>query len=110
NGAIAAELGISLDGAKWHVSEIITRLGVDTRDEAAEYWRHRNGLRMRFTRVLQGLFGSSTLKIVGVTAALGAFVVASAMVVFALMDSGDGSPQAGAPTPPGESATPDPTE
>ena len=27
NREIAEELGISLDGAKWHVSEIITRLG-----------------------------------------------------------------------------------
>mgnify|MGYP003497521350 CR=1 FL=1 len=31
NGQIAETLGISLDGAKWHVSEIITKLGVDTR-------------------------------------------------------------------------------
>ena len=109
NGEIASALGISLDGAKWHVSEIITRLGVDTRDEAAEYWRHRNGLRMRFTRVLQALFSSNVLKVVGATAAVGAFIVASALVVFALNDSGDGSPQAGAPTPPVETTTPDPT-
>ena len=51
NREIAEELGISLDGAKWHVSEIITRLGVQSRDEAAEYWRHENGWRMRITRV-----------------------------------------------------------
>ena len=44
NGQIAEALGISLDGAKWHVSEIIARLGVDTREEAAEYWRKQNGL------------------------------------------------------------------
>ncbi len=108
NGEIAAELGISLDGAKWHVSEIITCLGVDSRDEAAEYWRHRNGLRMRFTRVLQAVFGSNLLKIVGATAAAGAFIAASALVVFALQNSGDGSPQAGSPTPPGETTTPAP--
>lgn len=110
NGEIASELGISLDGAKWHVSEIITRLGVDTRDEAAEYWRHRNGLRMRFTRVLQAVFGSNVLKFVGATAAVGAFIAAAALVVFALNDSGDGSPQAGAPTPAAESPTPNPTD
>ncbi len=109
NGEIANELGISLDGAKWHVSEIITRLGVDSRDEAAEYWRHRNGLRMRFTRVLQGIFGSNVLKVVGIGAAVGAVVVASAMVIFALNDSGDGSPLAGVPTPPAETTTPEPT-
>lgn len=38
NAQIASTLQISLDGAKWHVSEI-TKLGVDPRDEAADYWR-----------------------------------------------------------------------
>jgi DNA-binding CsgD family transcriptional regulator len=27
NGEIATALGISLDGAKWHVSEVMTKLG-----------------------------------------------------------------------------------
>lgn len=35
NEEIARELGITLDGAKWHVSEIIARLGVRDRYEAA---------------------------------------------------------------------------
>ena len=38
NEEIARHLGISLDGAKWHVSEIIGRLGVADRYEAAR-WR-----------------------------------------------------------------------
>jgi len=38
NEEIARELGISIDGAKWHVSEIIGRLGVADRHEAAR-WR-----------------------------------------------------------------------
>jgi Tol biopolymer transport system component/DNA-binding CsgD family transcriptional regulator len=38
NEQIAQRLGISLDGAKWHVSEIIGRLGVADRYEAAG-WR-----------------------------------------------------------------------
>ena len=37
NAEIARELGISQDGAKWHVSEIIGRLGVTTREEAAQW-------------------------------------------------------------------------
>lgn len=41
NGEIARELGISHDGAKWHVSEIIGRLGVTTRDEAAQWQPER---------------------------------------------------------------------
>jgi dienelactone hydrolase/DNA-binding CsgD family transcriptional regulator len=35
NEQIAARLGISLDGAKYHVSQILSKLGVATRDEAA---------------------------------------------------------------------------
>ena len=34
---IADRLGISLDGAKYHVSEILSRLGVETREEAAAW-------------------------------------------------------------------------
>lgn len=38
NPQIAQELGISLDGAKWHVSEVLFRLGVTTREQAAAAW------------------------------------------------------------------------
>lgn len=41
NGEIARELGISLDGVKFHVREILSRMGVDSREEAAEAWRRR---------------------------------------------------------------------
>ncbi len=37
NEEIARRLGISLDGAKFHVSEIIGKLGVTSRSEAAEW-------------------------------------------------------------------------
>jgi DNA-binding CsgD family transcriptional regulator len=38
NEQIAQRLGITLDGAKYHVSEILSKLGVGTREEAAA-WR-----------------------------------------------------------------------
>jgi DNA-binding CsgD family transcriptional regulator len=38
NEEIAQRLGISLDGAKYHVSQILSKLGVATREEAA-VWR-----------------------------------------------------------------------
>lgn len=38
NEEIAARLGISLDGAKYHVSEVLRRLGVESRHDAAD-WR-----------------------------------------------------------------------
>lgn len=106
NGQIADQLGISLDGAKWHVSEIITRLGVDSRDEAAEYWRHQNGLRMRFTRVLQAFFSSTTLKVAGGTAAVASMVIATALVVSALRQAGSDATEPSAGNPPGDTADP----
>ncbi len=39
NVDIADALGISRDGVKYHVSEILSKLGADSREEAAEYWR-----------------------------------------------------------------------
>ncbi|MGE3075110.1 MAG: helix-turn-helix transcriptional regulator [Dehalococcoidia bacterium] len=41
NFEIAQDLGISLDGAKWHVSQILSKLGVTSREEAATYWKRR---------------------------------------------------------------------
>jgi DNA-binding CsgD family transcriptional regulator len=41
NPQIAERLGISPDGAKWHVKEIIWKLGVRSREEAAEWQRER---------------------------------------------------------------------
>src|SRR5947209_11300366 len=35
NEEIAQRLGITLDGAKYHVSQILSKLGVSSRDEAA---------------------------------------------------------------------------
>ncbi len=49
NSEIAEALGISLDGAKYHVRELCDRIGVDTREEAAEWWRQERGLPARFT-------------------------------------------------------------
>ena len=45
NRGIARELGISPAGAKYHLSEILSRLGVQSRDEAAT-WRREGGERM----------------------------------------------------------------
>ncbi|MGE3074584.1 MAG: LuxR C-terminal-related transcriptional regulator [Dehalococcoidia bacterium] len=108
NSQIADRLNISLDGAKWHVSEIITRLGVDSRDEAAEYWRHHNGLRMRFTRIASGFFSSGALKWGMASAFLGGVVVVSAMVIIALREAGGDETEHGG-SGVEDSATPGPT-
>lgn len=39
NPEIAEALGLTLWGAKWHVSEILSKLGLTSREQAAEYWR-----------------------------------------------------------------------
>lgn len=51
NPEIAERLGISRDGVKWHVSEILSRLGVDTREEARDEWRRSRGLPARLRRL-----------------------------------------------------------
>jgi DNA-binding CsgD family transcriptional regulator len=86
NPQIAETLGISLAGAKWHVSEVISRLGVTSREEAAEYWREQNRLPGRFARAMRGLFGAGLLK----TAAAGAAAatLSGGVVVAALVFDG----------------------
>ena len=39
NAGIANELGVSLDGAKWHVGELLAALDCDSRTEAARWLR-----------------------------------------------------------------------
>lgn len=55
NGQIAERLGLTLYGAKWHVSEVLTKLGVSSREDAAEYWRRERGIASRGRRALAGL-------------------------------------------------------
>lgn len=91
NGEIAETLGISLDGAKYHVREIITKLGVDSREEAAEWWRRAERRAVGFHRVLAALplkavIGRAGL-VLGAAAAVG---LAIGVVAFGRQDnSGD---------------------
>jgi DNA-binding CsgD family transcriptional regulator len=66
NAQIGERLGMTLDGAKWNVSEILTKLGLASREEAAEYWRWRHG--SVWSRV-RGWLGAPLLKIAGAGAA-----------------------------------------
>jgi DNA-binding CsgD family transcriptional regulator len=67
NEQIAERLGISLDGAKYHVSEILSKLGVETREEAA-VWEPTE--RRRWWQRLIAL--PAAAKIVGVAAVIAA--------------------------------------
>jgi DNA-binding CsgD family transcriptional regulator/Tol biopolymer transport system component len=50
NVEIANALGIRFDTAKWHVSELLSKLGVERREQAAKEWRHWNRVHRRWVR------------------------------------------------------------
>jgi DNA-binding CsgD family transcriptional regulator len=105
NGEIARELGITLDGAKWHLGEIITRLGVGSREEAAAIWRAEQRPMRRLQR---WAFALPLRPVLGATMA-GASVVG--LAVAAMLVLGDGETPADdtvEPTLPNADATPTP--
>ena len=103
NTEIAEALGLSLAGAKWHVSEILSKLQADQREEAADYWRRYNGLAPRFERIFRGIAGGFATKwIAGTAAVLVAGASAAVIVAIALNQSSEeplasGTPIAGVP-------------
>ena len=95
NGQIAEALGISFAGAKWHVSEVISRLGVSSREDAGAYWREVRGLRRLVGRITRGVLAIGAAKVVAGGAAIAAVVVA-AIAVIALANGGGSEPGDGA--------------
>ncbi len=83
NAQIAEELDISFATAKWHVSQIISKRGVSSREELVEEWRAMHGLRGRFRRFAGVVLGANVLKFTvgGVALVIGATAVASALIV-----------------------------
>jgi DNA-binding CsgD family transcriptional regulator len=118
NAEIADSLGVSLDGAKYHVREILGKLGVDSREEAASYWHAYNRPTARLARALSGVFGLGTLKaVVGGAAIIAAGGAVAAIVVginAARQDTSGGEPAATippeeTPNPPPATTTPEPS-
>jgi DNA-binding CsgD family transcriptional regulator len=103
NGEIAALLQISLSGAKWHVTEILSKLGVESREEAADYWRRYNGAGQRLRRAVHAL---SAIPLLAKAAAgtTGVFALGAATVLSMGMLASDGTSPAAAATatPPAE--------
>jgi DNA-binding CsgD family transcriptional regulator len=91
NDQIAAGLGISLDTAKFHVSEILTKLGVQTRQQAAAWQGRPRGIPATgLPAAIAGKIGAlSPLKLAGAAviaaAALGLAALAAGLL---LADSG----------------------
>ena len=67
NGEIAQRLGITLDGAKWHVGELLTKLGANTREDLVEAWGAQRSLARRAHGFAGSLFGFSWAKAVVLT-------------------------------------------
>ena len=91
NPEIASELGIGFASAKWHVSEVLSQLGVLSREDAAAYVRWRMSLRQRVSRSGRRLAAISLLK---ATLAGSAVIAAAGLAagVAVLTNPADASP------------------
>ena len=104
NFEIANELGISLDGAKWHIREIMAKLGCDSREDAVAIWRSRQPVRQRVGRAIGatlGFAGSPVLRMAAIGGLAAVMVAAFALVIANRADD----EQVAAPLA-GETATP----
>lgn len=98
NPEIAEALGITLNTAKWHVSEIISIIGVETREEAADYWREYNGLPARLRRRVRSLFAGPVLLRIAMGLGILGVVAGGIVLALALQSLGDESSPAAAGT------------
>ncbi len=83
NGEIAQKLDISLDGAKWHVSELLTKLNANTREDLVEAWEAERRPRERVRRWLSALSPMPLAQTVGAAAVVVAVAGAGALYVAA---------------------------
>jgi DNA-binding CsgD family transcriptional regulator len=107
NPQIADALGVSLDGAKWHVREIIGTLGVECREDAAEFWREYNGLPRRLRRFALAPFAIISGRLAAAVAGVAVAVPAVALVALVVgnQSGADDNPPAEADTARAASAT-----
>ena len=87
NPQIAETLGMTLDGAKFHVSEILTKLDVSTREEAGAWWREERSIKQRALRGVGWLTGGWRWLAVG-GSALAVAAIGGGLAAWMLMDSG----------------------
>jgi DNA-binding CsgD family transcriptional regulator len=94
NPEIAERLGISLEGAKHHVSEILSKLDVPSREAAADWWRANRA--SPFSRFVRALWPWPAVGAAAVAGAVIAVVVAIAL--FGPNDNGPVAAVVGDPT------------
>ncbi|MEX0781846.1 MAG: helix-turn-helix transcriptional regulator [Dehalococcoidia bacterium] len=70
NAEIGEAVGLRFDTVKWYVSEILSKLGVDSREQAADAWRSYRRPQAMVGRRMRALIGLPLAKVgVGVTGA-----------------------------------------
>ncbi|MFN0095290.1 MAG: helix-turn-helix transcriptional regulator [Dehalococcoidia bacterium] len=84
NPEIATQFDITLDGAKWNVSEILTKLGLSSREEIAAYYRWRRRPAHRVGGLVRGLAALPAIKWVAGGAAATAIAVGAILVALSL--------------------------
>lgn len=99
NGQIAEELGISLDGAKFHVAEILSRLGAATREEAVVIWANETSLLKGLQRAFLTLPLWKTVSVAAVFVLGGVGAVLAIALFNPSGGDADGPPEAAATTP-----------
>ncbi|MEO8540046.1 MAG: helix-turn-helix transcriptional regulator [bacterium] len=90
NTEIAETLGLSLAGAKWHVSELLVKFNVDSREELAESYFEARQLTARLGRWWSSALGALSIKPVALAAVGVAASMAATGVVVAVVLSGHG--------------------
>lgn len=83
NAEIAEALNLTLAGAKWNVSEILTKLGLDVREEAAAFYRWHTSPPHRTRRFVGGLLSWGAWKTGLATGVVAAVVVAGVALTIA---------------------------
>lgn len=93
NSEIAEMLGISLQGAKWHVRELLGKFGVDSREELAEAWAQGRSAPERVRSWLSALAALVPAKAaVGGVAGVAVLAVSAAAVIAGSTGAGDNTP------------------
>jgi DNA-binding CsgD family transcriptional regulator len=114
NPEIAACLGITLDGAKWHVSQLLAETGCERRQDLAAWWRQERERRPEPRAALAPLLGliRHAPPLAAVLTTAGAIVVVSLLAIRFGIGAGAG-PSAGergaSAAPVSASAAPAPT-
>jgi DNA-binding CsgD family transcriptional regulator len=96
NAEVAARLGISDQGVKYHLNQVYSKLGLRSREELIAWRKAERGWRNRLALPVLGLPGA--LRLAGLLAALGA-ILAGAVLAIALLTGDETPPATPEPTP-----------